>query len=233
MRRKRLPIFHKVSNLLRIFVAKMRKPTIPKLILIKKSRKRRRFKLLKHYNGFLEEYEFSPSSTSLAHHPRKQFKFRSYKDNIYTMLFLCRCLGGLKADQLGGEGRYRLSMDSTLPVATISTGDFLEPLDYLVDEEDSVDQRAERFIERFYQDMRLQRQESIQPFTQTVLEVKQSYLRNFHLYLSALIQLFNVFCSPREILRIWGFSFDCQVLACLAKILIFALVSIFQGIWFK
>jgi hypothetical protein len=37
----------------------------------------------------------------------------------------------------------------------------LEPLDYLVDEEDSVDQRAERFIERFYQDMRLQRQESI------------------------------------------------------------------------
>lgn len=160
MRRKRLPIFHKVSNLLRIFVAKMRKPTIPKLILIKKSRKRRRFKLLKHYNGFLEEYEFSPLSTSLAHHPKKQFKFRSYKDNIYTMLFLCRCLGGLKADQ-GGEGRYRLSMDSTLPVATISTGDFLEPLDYLVDEEDSVDQRAERFIERFYQDMRMQRQESI------------------------------------------------------------------------
>jgi hypothetical protein len=52
-------------------------------------------------------------------------------------------------------------MDSTLPVATNSTGDFLEPLDYLVDEEDSVDQRAERFIERFYQDMRLQRQESI------------------------------------------------------------------------
>ncbi|KAG6759616.1 hypothetical protein POTOM_036100 [Populus tomentosa] len=161
MHRKRLPIFHKVSNLLRIFVAIMRKPTIPKLILIKKSRKIMRFKLLKHYNyGLLEEYELSPLSTSLAHHPRKQFKFRSYKDNIYTVLFPCRCLGGLKADQ-GGEGRYRLSMDSTLPVATISTGDFLEPLDYLVDEEDSVDQRAERFIERFYQDMRLQRQESI------------------------------------------------------------------------
>ena len=215
MHGKRLPIFHKVSNLLRIFVARMRKPTIPKLILIRKSRKLKRFKLLKHYNyGFLEEYEFSPLSISLAYHPRKQFKFRSYKDNIYTVLFPCRCLGGLKADE-GGEGRYRLSMDSTLPVATISTGDFLEPLDYLVDEEDSVDQRAERFIERFYQDMRLQRQESIQPFTQTVLEVKQSYLRNFQLYLFALIQLLNVFCSPREILRPWGFSFDCQVLECL------------------
>ncbi|KAJ6891109.1 hypothetical protein NC651_024577 [Populus alba x Populus x berolinensis] len=112
MHRKRLPIFHKVSNLLRIFVARMRKPTIPKLILIKKSRKLKRFKLLKHYNyGFLEEYEFSPLSTSLAHHPRKQFKFRSYKDNIYTVLFPCRCLGGLKADQ-GGEGRYRLSMET-------------------------------------------------------------------------------------------------------------------------
>ncbi|KAJ6431830.1 hypothetical protein OIU84_019161 [Salix udensis] len=128
MHRKRLPIFHKVSNLLRIFVAKMRKPAIAKLILIKKSRKLKRFKLLKHYSyGFLEEYE---------------------------------CLGGLKADRTG-EGQYRLSMDSTLPAATISAGDFLEPLDYLVDEEDSVDQRAERFIERFYQDMRLQRQESI------------------------------------------------------------------------
>ncbi|KAF9674072.1 hypothetical protein SADUNF_Sadunf10G0089800 [Salix dunnii] len=162
MHRKRLPIFHKVSNLLRIFVAKMRKPAIPKLILIKKSRKLKRFKLLKHYNcGFLEEYEFSPSSTPLIHnYPRKQFRLGSYKDNMYTVLFLCRCLGGLKADQIG-EGQYRLSMDITLPAATISTGDFLEPLDCLVDEEDSVDQRAERFIERFYQDMRLQRQESI------------------------------------------------------------------------
>ncbi|KAJ6721162.1 hypothetical protein OIU85_024274 [Salix viminalis] len=162
MHRKRLPIFHKVSNLLRIFVAKMRKPAIAKLILIKKSRKLKRFKLLKHYSyGFREEYEFSPPSTPLIHdYPRKQFRLRSYKDNIYTVLFLCRCLGGLKADRTG-EGQYRLSMDSTLPAATISAGDFLEPLDYLVDEEDSVDQRAERFIERFYQDMRLQRQESI------------------------------------------------------------------------
>ncbi|KAB5538186.1 hypothetical protein DKX38_015719 [Salix brachista] len=158
MHRKRLPIFHKVSNLLRIFVAKMRKPAIAKLILIKKSRKLKRIKLLKHYShGFLEEYEFSPPSTPLIHYyPRKQFRLRSNKDNIYTVLFLCRCLGGLKADRTG-EGQYRLSMDSTLPAATISTGDFLKPLDYLVDGEDSVDQRAERF----YQDMRLQRQESI------------------------------------------------------------------------
>jgi hypothetical protein len=47
----------------------------------------------------------------------------------------------------------------TLP-ATVANGECLEPSD-LVDEEDSVDQRAERFIERFYQEIRLQRQELI------------------------------------------------------------------------
>ncbi|CAK7326609.1 unnamed protein product [Dovyalis caffra] len=162
MPRKRLPIFHKVSNLLRIpiVVAKIRKPIIPKLIFLRKSRKLKKFKRLKHYSyGFLEEYVFSPSSTPLIHYPKKQFKLRSCKDNIYSMLFLCRCLGGLKAE--GGEVKYRLSMDRTLPAATVSNGEYLEPLDYLVEEEDSVDQRAERFIERFYQEMRLQRQESI------------------------------------------------------------------------
>ena len=36
-----------------------------------------------------------------------------------------------------------------------------EPLDLVKDEDDSVDQRAEKFIEWFYQEMRLQRQDSI------------------------------------------------------------------------
>ncbi|KAJ6910656.1 hypothetical protein NC652_021344 [Populus alba x Populus x berolinensis] len=161
MPRKRLSIFHKVSNLFRtsVVVAKMRKPIISKLIFLKKSRKLKRFKPLKHYNyGFLEEYEFSPSSTPLIHYRGKQYKStRSYRDNLYSMFFHCRCLGGLKAG-VGEVLEYRLSMD-TLP-ATVANGECLEP-SYLVDEEDSVDQRAERFIERFYQEIRLQRQELI------------------------------------------------------------------------
>lgn len=161
MPRKRLSIFHRVSNLFRtsVVVAKMRKPIVSKLIFLKKSRKLKRFKPLKHYNyGFLEEYEFSPSSTPLIHYRGKQYKStRSYRDSLHSMFFHCRCLGGLKAG-VGEVLEYRLSMDA-LP-ATVANGECLEPSD-LVDEEDSVDQRAERFIERFYQEIRLQRQELI------------------------------------------------------------------------
>ncbi|KAF9677363.1 hypothetical protein SADUNF_Sadunf08G0099900 [Salix dunnii] len=160
MARKRLSIFHKVSNIFRtsIVVAKMKKPIISKLVFLKKSRKLKRLKQLKHYNyGYLEEYEFSTSSTPLIHGHEKQYKRRSYRDDLYSMFFHCRCLGGLKAGG-GGILEYRLSMD-TLP-AIIANGECLDPSD-LVDEEDSVDQRAERFIERFYQEMRLQRQELI------------------------------------------------------------------------
>jgi len=51
MPRKRLPILQKLSNLLKvsIFVAKMRKPIIPKLIFLKKARRLKKFKLLKRY----------------------------------------------------------------------------------------------------------------------------------------------------------------------------------------
>jgi hypothetical protein len=59
MPRKRLPILQKLSNLLKvsIFVAKMRKPIIPKLIFLKKARRPKKFRLLKRYPyGFHEEY---------------------------------------------------------------------------------------------------------------------------------------------------------------------------------
>ena len=56
MAKKRLPFFHKVSNVLRISVLihKLRKPIIPKLLLFKKLTKHKEFKLLiKNYNyGF-------------------------------------------------------------------------------------------------------------------------------------------------------------------------------------
>ncbi|KAJ9140759.1 hypothetical protein P3X46_031367 [Hevea brasiliensis] len=160
--KKRLLIFHKVSNLLRIsiLVSKMRKPAIPKLIFLKKTRKFKRFMLLKQNNsyGFLKDYEFSPSSNPLIRRYKKKFKNGSYKDNIYSMFFLCRRLGGMKAEE-GEVVDFALPLQ-TLPAATIPE-EYLQPLDLGYDQEESVDQRAERFIERFYQEMRMQRQESI------------------------------------------------------------------------
>lgn len=136
----------------------MRKPIIPKLIFLKKARRLKKFKLLKHYKyGFLEEYQFSASSTPLIDYHRNHFKSRRLRD-IYSMFFLCRCLGGLRAEK--GDADYRLE---ALPLPAIEdaiAGQFLEPFDS-GDEEDSVDQRAERFIRRFYEEMRMQRQESL------------------------------------------------------------------------
>lgn len=112
--------------------------------------------LLEQYNsyGFLKDYEFSPSSTPLIRCYKKPFKNGSYRDNVYSM-FLCKCLGGLKAD--GGE-----VVDYALPLpVAVSHAEYLQPLDSGDDQEESVDQRAERFIEWFRQEMRMQRQESI------------------------------------------------------------------------
>ncbi|KAJ7954120.1 Cotton fiber protein [Quillaja saponaria] len=151
MHRKRSPIFQKVSNLLKfsILIPKLRKPSIPKLLLLKQSRK---FKLVKHYNnGFLGQYQFSPSNTPLIHYHRKQFKNRSFRD-LYSLLFLCRCLG---------DGReYQLD---ALPLPAIENGNGGELFKQFDsgDEEESVDQRAEKFIEKFYQEMIMQRRESI------------------------------------------------------------------------
>ncbi|KAI4313904.1 hypothetical protein L6164_026847 [Bauhinia variegata] len=150
MPRKRLPIFQKVPNLLKIlaFIMKFRKPVVAKLLLVKKlSRKKSRdLKLLGHYNyGFLGEYQFSPSSTPLIHYSQKRLKSRSFGD-LHSLLFLCSCLG-VRAEAGGfGDG----FADDQFPAEPFDSGD----------EDESVDLRAERFIERFYQEMRMQRQES-------------------------------------------------------------------------
>ncbi|XVE84873.1 hypothetical protein DITRI_Ditri17bG0047200 [Diplodiscus trichospermus] len=160
---KRLPILHKMAsksnNLLRISIllTKMKKPMIPKLIFFKKLTKLKRVKLLKHYNyGFLGEYQFdSPSSTPLIHYNNRkhELKNRSVHD-IYSTLFWTKCFGCLKA-QVRGEGDCRLALEVDLQAAPIG-----EELDLEGDQEDSVDERAERFIEWFYAEMRQQRQES-------------------------------------------------------------------------
>ncbi|KAH7571146.1 hypothetical protein JRO89_XS05G0260100 [Xanthoceras sorbifolium] len=195
MQKRRLAILQKVSNLLKIsiFVARMRrKPIIAKLVLLKRSRstkliKSSRFNLLKHYNNnssssnvcrFIEEYQFSASSTPLIdhyghHHKKQQQQLKSRIRREF--FFLSRCFGGLKNGGRrrrggggGGEKEYSLAMERYNMHGVAGEPEALEPLDLDQDDdddddnqEDSVDQRAERFIEWFYQEMRLQRQESI------------------------------------------------------------------------
>ena len=73
-----------------------------------------------------------------------------------SIFYLCRCLGSFRTDHRG-DGTYALE---ALPaVGDAGAVESWEPLDW-GDEEDSVDQRAERFIERFYEEMRMQRQDS-------------------------------------------------------------------------
>ncbi|KAK3189288.1 hypothetical protein Dsin_028849 [Dipteronia sinensis] len=166
-KRSGVPILQKVYykiNLLKIsiFVAKMRrKPIIDKLVLLKiRSRKKLKSKF-KHYNNrFLEDYQFSASSTPLIdlQHKKQQLKSRIPQE----FFFLSRCFGGLKSGRRrGGQKEYSLAMERYIHngVAVGEQG-ALEPLD-LNQDDDSVDQRAERFIEWFYQEMRLQRRESI------------------------------------------------------------------------
>ncbi|KAK7343412.1 hypothetical protein VNO77_12129 [Canavalia gladiata] len=150
MPRKGLPVFHKVSNLLRLslLIQKLRKPIISKL---KIWRRRSEFKLLKHYNyRFHGEYQFSPSSTPLIHHHR--FKNRGHAD-LCSFFYLYWCLGNLKVQ--GSEALPALAIeieDGVVADDLFGSGD---------DESESIDEKAERFIQRFYQEMRMQRQESI------------------------------------------------------------------------
>ncbi|XP_057961703.1 uncharacterized protein LOC131153429 [Malania oleifera] len=167
----RLPIFRKVSNFMKfsILMAKMSKPIVPDLCFLKKSRRAKKFNLLKHYNyRFLQEYQFSPSNgTPLFQHRRKALiKKRNGKDSHSLFFGLSRCLGGSRAEW--GDGDCTLELDTAvLPAiedgAVNFAGEYSPvPLDSGFEEEDSnVDQRAERFIERFYEEMRKQSRESV------------------------------------------------------------------------
>ncbi|XP_050224748.1 uncharacterized protein LOC126674352 [Mercurialis annua] len=165
MLKKRAPIFHKLSNTLRIsvLVSKMRKrrPVInPSLVYIKKSRNLRRFRLLNSYQHFLDQdYGFSPSHIGCGKriHFKKQASY--YKDRVCSVLFMCGCLGGFR------RGGVALPLDRGASSAIVPAREFLQPVDLWDDddeeEEESVDERAERFIERFYQQMIMQRQHSV------------------------------------------------------------------------
>ncbi|GFZ00296.1 hypothetical protein Acr_13g0016950 [Actinidia rufa] len=75
---------------------------------------------------------------------------------MHSIFFMCKCLGRLR-DERGGYGDYPIL--EALPV--IEDDVVARDLSEISDsgfEDDSVDERAERFIERFYEEMRIQRQ---------------------------------------------------------------------------
>ncbi|KAK8513260.1 hypothetical protein V6N13_032509 [Hibiscus sabdariffa] len=149
---KRFPILRRLvsksNNLLpvSILLTKMKRPN--KLAFLKKSKR------LKHYHyGFLGGYQFdSPSSTPLIHYYNPNTSIH----DMYSMLFWCKCFGSLKA-QAREEADHLQPAPMALPLPLAVEIDFEDgdcERDY------SVDERAERFIENFYAQMRLQRQES-------------------------------------------------------------------------
>ncbi|KAJ0962702.1 hypothetical protein J5N97_027824 [Dioscorea zingiberensis] len=150
MQKRRSPILRKAMELIAQSMTpmgKVRKPIGRELRLFKKAKS---FRLLKHYNfAYIGEYEFSPSSTPLFHHRRTMdIKKRSLR----FFCFLC-----------GGAGISESSALENLSLTAEKLGsETPEPLELGgEDEDDSVDTRAEKFIEMFYQEMRIQRQDSL------------------------------------------------------------------------
>ncbi|XP_010265353.1 PREDICTED: uncharacterized protein LOC104603103 [Nelumbo nucifera] len=172
MPKKRPPIFERALNLLKlsIFMTKMGKPGCPSFIFLSKTRKLKKHKYLRHYNhAFTEEYEFSPSSTPLFPYYRQPFKKRGCRD-IYSLFFLCRCSNNWRVDDGGEaeefeEGKTVYALEAPPAIVDDADDDSLRelPESPLIrgDEEESVDERAEVFIQRFYEEMRLQRQKSV------------------------------------------------------------------------
>ncbi|XP_048134715.1 uncharacterized protein LOC125315007 [Rhodamnia argentea] len=157
--RKRLLVPKKVSNFLRrsTYLTKMSKPITPRLALLKRSERPSGSDRAGNC-WFLRECEFSPSRTPLVRrYCGKKLKLngrRSFKEDVRSsLLVLCSCLGrGRPSGWEEEEDRF------------FAAGKFPEPARDAVDEEeggDSVDLRAEMFIRRFYDEMRMQRRLSI------------------------------------------------------------------------
>nr|XP_010926016.1 uncharacterized protein LOC105048415 [Elaeis guineensis] len=159
MVRKGNPILGRAWDLIALSIspmARMKKPLSRKLLLFKRSK---RFKLLKHYNyAFIGEYEYSPSSTPLFRHPRSPLKKKS--------CFLSLLCGGDGTDTIG-EGGIGDAWE-ILPACVDGSDSKREPSELSEsgeeDDSSSVDEKAEKFIERFYQEMRIQREESMMQY---------------------------------------------------------------------
>ncbi|KAL2905173.1 putative 25 kDa protein [Bienertia sinuspersici] len=169
MPKKTPSALEKVSNFVKtpISLAKMRKYIT--LSLISSKRKSGRFNLYRQYNyGFIQEYQFSPLNTPLMFTRKKQYL--SYRKKTRNILFMCMCLGNSDVQEKEEIYSSQSSMELMPPIRKgIISGDEEEQemLEIAKDEYGllSVDERAERFIEKFYAQMRMQCQNSSNEFS--------------------------------------------------------------------
>ncbi|KAH6822581.1 hypothetical protein C2S53_011626 [Perilla frutescens var. hirtella] len=155
MANKNSALVQKISALVKIYLllAKLRKPVIRKLMFLKKMKN---LKLLQQYSShysYVKEYEFSPSSTPLIQFRRMSKNGRvSFKKLYSNLLLICSCSLGCRKKEV-----YRLEMrEESAAVA----GEMMAELSSSWSDDDTVDERAERFIQSFYEEMRRQRNES-------------------------------------------------------------------------
>ncbi|CAH8357170.1 unnamed protein product [Eruca vesicaria subsp. sativa] len=156
---RRRPIFQRVSKILKVSI--LRKPIIPRLNLpIKQRRSAKRVKLLQQYNyKFLQEYQLSPSPTSLNRFRRKRIRISKLGlKHIYSLLFLSRCIDRSNnehvVDTIPHNWMEIEPLHCVHGVASPSR-ETSQPFDYFSGD-DSIDLKADRFIEKFYNEMRLQ-----------------------------------------------------------------------------
>ncbi|KAG6396623.1 hypothetical protein SASPL_142778 [Salvia splendens] len=139
-----------------ILLAKLKKPLLRKLVSLKKMKK---LKLLEHYS-YAKEYEFSPSTTPIIEFRRISKYGRLSLRKLYSNLVLiCRSVMGSSSRN---KEIYQLEMG--LSSSLVCAGEMSTELSLSEDDDndndDSVDERAEIFIQRFYQEMRRQRIQS-------------------------------------------------------------------------
>ncbi|KAF0920250.1 hypothetical protein E2562_034100 [Oryza meyeriana var. granulata] len=121
------------------------------------------YKPHRHYNyAYVGEYQFSPSSSPLIAYPpgvsswRRAAKKRRSKARMILASLLC---GGDDLDVAVLDGLPRA--DEPRAALDWACGGEEEYEEEEEDDDEGVDGRAERFIERFYEEMRLQRQRSL------------------------------------------------------------------------
>lgn len=142
--------------LLKIFIllAKLKKPLLRKLANLKKMKK---LKLIEQYSyySYAKEYEFSPSSTPLIQFRRMS---RISLKKIYSdLVLICRNF----PERRKKKEIYRLEIGSNSLIRCQESDAAVEISNPWSEEEDEcVDERAERFIQNFYEEMRRQRNDS-------------------------------------------------------------------------
>uniref|UniRef100_A0A7C8YMS1 Uncharacterized protein n=1 Tax=Opuntia streptacantha TaxID=393608 RepID=A0A7C8YMS1_OPUST len=158
MPKRRSPILEKVKRLMRmspLSLAKMRKPV----------RGAKNFHLLSHYKryGFIQEYQFSPSGTPLF-----QIRHRKKRDlySLLRLVFVC-LRGGFENRVRSSEVYFQnssMEMEATHAIEYAVEEEEEEEVEEEMENEDgyesSVDERAQRFIDKFYQQMKLQKLQS-------------------------------------------------------------------------